>query len=232
MSISLYDLSIIVLPDSTQSFLIELVESVQKCRLLSTYCRVELVVWNNIAINESITSQLNENLHIKQVTPALESNDLQPVYHGLNQTDGNTVIMIGDNVLVNTSTLYKHYVLHHNLKETILFPTFVGQKNKVFYIPSIFSFSKKLFFQTGIHLFQTKFPDVSIIPYLHYLLQNGIKLTLDKSSPQTIKMDDFENQQFETIQQLNDLNGKNFLVPIDSTQKSCQYERYPLQYEW
>lgn len=228
MPISLYDISIIVLPGRTDSFLIEFVESIQKCRLLSTYCRVELIVWNDVTLNESITAKLNKNLHIKQLVP---NNHQQPVYHALNHADGNSIIIIGEKILLSTSTIYKHYVLHQNRKESVLFPTFVDQAN-IFFTPSLFSFSSQLLDQTGFHLYQTKMIQVTTIPYLQFLLNIGIKFILDQSSSQTIESHNSEPQYLNSIQQLKDIHVKNSLITIDSTQKPCHYERYPLQYEW
>lgn len=231
MPISLYDISIIILPDRTGTFLIPFVESIQTCRMLSTYCKIELIVWNDITVNEPVTSQLNENLHIKQLIPANPNEHQQPVYHALNHADGNTVVIIGENILLNTSTIYKHYVLHQNIKETVLFPTFIDQEN-ILFTPSLFSFSREILDQTGIHLYQTKLNQVTVIPYLQFLLNNGIHFILDHSSSLTTKLQNSESHYLNSIQQLKDIHVKNFLVTLDSTLKPCHYERFPLQYEW
>jgi hypothetical protein len=97
---------------------------------------------------------------------------------------------------------------------------------------SVFSYSKELMYKTGIHLQSSKYQNENMVPYLHFMLRNGIHFLLDKSSQQTVDSEWSRKLCFESIQQLKEIHVCNTLSPIDPNAVYSHYERYPRQYEW
>lgn len=231
MSINLYDISIVLKPGCSTVFLVELLQALQQCVLLSQYCRIEVIVWHDVMIDDAITSNLTKRVHCKRVIPIQENNNTSTFHQLLNQADGRVVFILYDTIQPDTNSIYKHYVLLQNRCDTLLFPVFKHGKILRFH-SSIFSFAKQMLKNTGIHFYTTKFSDDTLIPYLHYLLKRGIRFETDQSSIQTLENDSGEDVWFESIQQLRDKPVQNGLLAVEANSILSLYERYPRQYEW